>query len=169
MPLDCIKGATILSAEESDAFLTQEQRKCKWGGINSVWWLRTPGRRHDFAAYVYVDGQFRNDGALVTAPDINIRPALKISGLQYTDLSIGDHFTFGDYSFSVISNNLALCDESADLCQFNENSQDGNDYETSHIKTKIDEWFNETMRDEIDTENGLTPDSKIADANDFGF
>ena len=39
---DCIKGITILSVEEAENLLTEEQRICKYNDEACWWWLRSP-------------------------------------------------------------------------------------------------------------------------------
>ncbi len=45
----------------------------------STWWLRSPGRRSDFAARVLDDGMVRSGGDYVDAAGIAVRPALWVN------------------------------------------------------------------------------------------
>lgn len=179
IPLECIKCATLLSTEEAENLLTIEERKCKGtqeainNGLfvadngNSCYWLRSAGYSDGFACIVSFVGCVYNYYS-VRYPNIGIRPAL-ILNLQSSNLRVGDGFEFGDYTFKIISNSLALCDVIIDVCPFNQNKKDGNDYETSCIKKKVDEWFNQCIQDIKDISQGLKTDKMIADEMDLGF
>ena len=114
---DCIKGITLLSTEEAENLLTKEQRKCKYNNKPCWWWLRSPGFHQDIAAYVYNDGSVYYNGDIVNIGSGCVRPALILSTLKSSNLKsieklgVGEHFEFGGYTFTIISNKLALCDE----------------------------------------------------------
>ena len=151
---DCIKGITLLSAEEAENLLTEEQRKCKFEGERCCWWLRTPGNNQDRAAFVNGDGSVRYYGIIVYFAFDCVRPALILSTLKSSnlksieELGVGEHFEFGGYTFTVISNKYALCDEVIAETAFREDreAKDANVYEKSDVKKFIDNWFRENYK-----------------------
>ena len=170
---DCIKGITLLSADEAENLLTEEQRKCKYNNEPCWWWLRSPGGgggwvRDEFlsdgyspeeidqmfAAYVNLVGSVRYVGYNVCNDIGCVRPALILSNLKSSnlksieELGVGEHFEFGGYTFTVISNKYALCDEAIDEMAFREDyeAKDANVYEKSDVKKFLDNWFRENYK-----------------------
>ena len=78
----------LLSVEEANTYLTQEERKCRptpyaklhnaWYGDYDFcyWWLRSPGSNRDSAAYVSCGGVVRNYGNYVDNDSNAIRMAI---------------------------------------------------------------------------------------------
>ena len=151
---DCIKGITLLSVEEAGNLLTKEQRKCTYNGERCCWWLRTPGYSQYSAAYVSSDGSVYFSGNLVDYDRGCVRPALILSNLKSSnlksieELGVGEHFEFGGYTFTVISNKYALCDEAIAEMAFREDyeAKDANVYEKSDVKKFLDNWFRENYK-----------------------
>ena len=150
---DCIEGITLLSAEEAENLLTEEQRKCKYKYDNEEcwWWLRSPGMYQDYAAGVDYDGSvcYRVSNGYGC-----VRPALKLSTLKSSnlksieELGVGERFEFGESTFTVISNKYALCDEAIEEMAFREDrkAKDANVYEKSDVKKFLDNWFRENYK-----------------------
>ena len=134
-----INGATLLSVEEAENLLTMEDRKYRcW------WWLRSPGDFSDCAASVYGGGDVYYRGYGVDSEGDCVRPALKISNLQSSNLLIGDVFEVGDWKFKVISENLAwLYEQDIGSHRFDEET---NIYEQSEIKQIVDNWFEKEIK-----------------------
>ena len=150
---DCIKGITLLSTKEAENLLTEEQRICKYNN-EECWWLRSPGYYKGRAAYVYFDGSVNYFGHRVSPANYCVRPALILSTLKSSnlksieELGAGERFEFGGYTFTIISNKLALCDEAIAKMAFREDweAKDANDYEKSDIKKFLDNWFRENYK-----------------------
>ena len=129
-----ITGATLLSIEEAEEYLTVEERKYDYW-----WWLRSPGFYSYFATYV-THGDY--NGYYVNYPDVCVRPALQIKNLKFSNLEIEDIFEIGGYKFKIISENLAwMYKQNLGYYVFNESLEDGNDYETSNVKKIVDKWY----------------------------
>jgi len=133
----------LLSIEEAENLLTQEERECTYQGKPCWWWLRSPGSYSDRAACVDRGGLVYYIGDRVNYVNDCVRPAL-ILNLSSSNLQIGDIFEFGEYKFKVISSGYALCEEAIDRCAFRKDwkSKDANVYEKSDIKKFVDNWFN---------------------------
>ena len=139
-----ITGATLLSVEEAKQ-LNGDMLKA-----SDNWWLRSPGDIARIAAFVYgVDGHVNVYGLYVTYA-FGVRPALEITNLESSIYQIGDTLSFGDHSFTIISEKYALCDEIIEKRPFCNDYKKGNDYETSDIKVFVDNWFDRTK--ELETE-----------------
>lgn len=135
-----ITGATLLSVEEAKQ-LDENTLKAK-----DNWRLRSPGFYDYRAAFVYgVNGDVYDSGDGVDQ-SFGVRPALKINGLESSNLEIGDTITFGDHSFTIISDKYALCDDIIGEYPFRKDwrAKDANNYEASDIKKHIDDWFIQT-------------------------
>ena len=151
---DCIEGITLLSAEEAENLLTKEQRICKFEGEERCWWLRSPGDDRHRAAYVYGSGSVNFRGNYVYYVDDCVRPALILSNLKSSnlksikELGVGEHFEFGGYTFTIISNKLALCDEAIAKMAFRKDrkSEDANQYSKSDVKKFLENWFRENYK-----------------------
>lgn len=130
-----INGITLLSDEEYEA--TKKHIK----PIYLDWWLRTPSTSDIHAKYVGWNNGVSYAGAPVFN-DEGVRPALKIN-LDNTNLKINDSFEFGEYKWTVISDNYALCD--IPLCRMpfkhNATGSNENNYEESDVKEFIESWL----------------------------
>ena len=132
-----ITRATLLSIEEAKQ-LDENTLKAK-----DSWWLRSPGELDFKAAFVFGDGcDIVNKGNYVEG-SFGVRPALEINGLELSNLKIGSSITFGDHSFTIISDKYALCDDIIGEYAFRKDwrAKDANNYETSDVKKYIDDWF----------------------------
>lgn len=139
-----IKLATLLSVEEAQTLLTQEERVYDYW-----WWLRSPGYNQYDATHVNLDGSVSYYGYSVDYGDDCVRPALKIS-LKYSDYRIGDIFKFGNKIFKILSDDLAFCLEDIGTHCFRKDWQapDANIYEVSDVKKFIDAWFEQAKNKE---------------------
>ena len=145
---DIVKGITLLSVEEAKNLLTQEQRKCKYNNKPCWWWLRSPGSYQYDAAAVSSVGSVNYFGRTVDYDDVCVRPALILSNLKSSNLKSGDKFKFGGYTFTVISEEYALCDEAIAEMAFRKDrkAKDANVYEKSDVKKFLDNWCAEYFR-----------------------
>ena len=72
----------LLSIKEARAlFPDDEHRKCRINGFSCFWWLRTPVKYSDFAAYVDYDGSINTDGFFVAGKTGCVRPAMIVKGI----------------------------------------------------------------------------------------
>lgn len=129
---------TLLSREEYDA------AKSIIPLISNWWWLRTP-YLSAVANVCYVD----DVGFVRVAYVDNIlgaRPALKIQNLKSSNLNIGAKFSFAGHEWTVISNELALCDDLIGYTSFRKDwrAEDVNDYERSDIRNRLKNWTSES-------------------------
>lgn len=128
-----ILGATLLSIEEVETLLTQEERKYK-----NWWWLRSPGIGSDHAAFVYDFGFVNTLGYHIDYTFGTVRPTLIIK--LNSNFKIGDIFIFNNKKFKIISKEYAFCLEDIKKTYF---SKYNNNYEKSNIKKYVDNWFKE--------------------------
>ena len=134
-----INGATLLSIEEAENLLAAKERK-----YHCWWWLRSPGYYSGDAAHVHGGGDLDCLGCGVYNVGSYVRPALKISNLESSNLLIGDVFEVGDWKFKVISENLAwLYKQDIGDHRFDEKT---NVYEQSEIKQFVDNWFEKEIK-----------------------
>lgn len=127
-------GLKLLSTEEYDKYKDNIKRVDFW------WWLSSVGYYGSRAFNVYYDDNVYSDN--VNSKFGSVRPALI---LKTNTLSIGGKFKFYGYSWTVISEKFALCDQAFCRMAFRENwnTGDTNSYEVSDIKKYLDEqWEN---------------------------
>ena len=107
------------------------------------WWLRSPYFRSSNNAGEVVDDGWvdildvdRTDGA---------RPALKIRNLVSSNLKIKDQIQLAGYTWTVIAEDIILCDEIVGHTAFKKDwkAQDANVYEKSDIKAWLKNWAKE--------------------------
>ena len=130
-----IEEITLLSVEEAESLLTKYPNLVG----HSVWWLRTAGSDPYNAWVVYFD---RVQKGAHIADDNDIRPVLRISNLKSLNISEGDQIEVGGESWTVISDNLALCDRFVGRTQFRHYSRASTAmlYEKSDGKRWINKW-----------------------------
>lgn len=145
-----ITGITLLSTEEAEN-IPRELRS-----MHDFWWLRSPGCFEGNAAIVKYDGLISLDGYYVDRNRYGVRPAL-IFDPESSDLKLKDEFRMAGYNWTVITENMALCNGIIAYKPFREDWQakDANNYEKSDIKTYLENWAKEN--DII-----VTPKKKIA-------
>ena len=132
-----ITGITLLSVKEADA-LPLDIR-----GIGKPWWLRSPGGDDDYVAVVYGDGYVYINGHCVHDA-YGVRPAL-IVNLESSGLEIGDKFKLAEQTWTIISDEYALCDDIIDVRAFRyeDKAFDANDFEKSDVKKFLKSWARE--------------------------
>lgn len=140
-----ITGITLLSAEEAKQLDNELLRKSKLG----FWWLRSPGDYGIGAAFVDGDYGLVNAHGLSVLDEFGVRPALRISNLSSFNFHINDKFDFAGYTWTIISNDYALCDDYIGEHCFRKEwkAKDANDYEASDIKKYIENWYKENMKE----------------------
>lgn len=139
-----IQGITLLSIEEYEAY------RPYIGPAGYTWWLRSTGNYSAYAACVGSRGYVDSYGQVVGYNDIAVRPALQITNLESANIKIGDKFCLFGYKWTVISKELALCDEVVGKHAFREDwqAEGTNDYEKSDVKRFLEEWFDERCKEE---------------------
>lgn len=133
-----VSGISLISIDEYE--------KCKEfvPNIGRWWWLRSPGNSGSSAACVYYDGAVFPHGCHVSVSGGAVRPAL-FCNPKSSNLQIKDKFWYKDYGWTVISNNMALCDMAVGNTMFNIDweSFHANVYERSDIKIWLKIWGKE--------------------------
>lgn len=131
-----LTGATLLSIEEYKAY------KDVIPDIDNWWWLRSPGYYASYAAFVGNCGFVCTHGYYVLDDSIGVRPALCFNQ-SGNPLIKGDKVLIGGYKFTVISDNMMLCDTAISNSCFSRTSKTPyiNDYEKSCVKKVVDKWF----------------------------
>ncbi len=132
-----ITGVTLLPIEEARE-VDEDMLKA-----DQDWWLGSRGLYDDIAACVYGDDGYVDDYGNIVLFSFGVRPALKISNLEYSSLKIGDSITFGDHDFTILSDRYALCNDIIGECVFRQDwkAKDANEYEASDVKKYVDDWF----------------------------
>lgn len=171
MPLECIRGVTLLSVEEAENLLTQWERICIYKEYPYWWWLRSPGSSEDYAAYVGTDGTIYRSGVRTDFDNNCVRPVLILSDIGSSNLQIGDIFEFGDNNFKIISSKYALCERAIEKCAFRKDSGErgANVYEKSDVKKIVDKWFACGMQDEMWINDRTNSTLKTENGIDWGF
>ena len=133
-----VKGIALLSIEEYDNL------KHKISRIDGYWWLRSPGYSADSAACVF--GAYGRDLVLGfnVSGKLGVRPALHIGNPESSSLQIGDRIEVANYTWTIISDTMALCDDIISDQPFREDwkADNANDYEASDIKRFLEDWWN---------------------------
>lgn len=133
-------GATLLSIEEYKA--------CK-DVIPNIdadwWWLRSRGAFSFTAGAVYKN-ELDEEGINIRDDEVLVRPALYFNlspDPNFSALNIGDKVEVEGLIFTVISDNIMLCDTSIGEWAFQShlNVKDANNYELSDVKIFIDRWY----------------------------
>lgn len=130
-----IVSATLLTVEEAKQ-LPQEILTA----AHDSWWLCSPGDEDRYAACVFgEDAHIYGDGEYVDMK-LGVRPAIIFKS---SELEVGDKFKAFDYEWTVISSNMALCNDVIGRSCFRIEWQfaDANVYEKSDIKKYVDNWF----------------------------
>lgn len=126
--------ATLLTEEE---YCANRERIASLAGW---WWLRSPGLHQRNAAYVSIVGSLGT--SRVNIGRGCVRPALKIRNLKSSDLQISDQFVLAGHTWTVIAEDIALCDDSIGRSAFREDwrAANANDYERSDVKKSVEKW-----------------------------
>lgn len=134
-----ILDVTLLSEEEHE--------KCKSiiPEMNEWWWLRSPGSSQHSAADVKSDSSLHSNR--VDFELVVVRPALFI--LKSPSLRIGDKFNLAGYTWTVIDETIAICNNHIGIHCFRENwkAEDANVYEASDVKKYLENWAKEALCD----------------------
>ena len=136
-----IKEVTLLSLEEYEA---SKKRIASIG--ECIWWLRTPGiNENDHSVMIVINTQVHKPGAFVDSEIIDVRPAIKFYDMQSSDLNIGESFQMAGYRWTVISKDIALCDDVIGNAKFREGEycENANNYEDSDVKKFLKKWASE--------------------------
>ena len=140
IPLEVeIKDITLLSIDEYEA--------CKntVPSVDGWWWLRSPGYYSNSAASVDRGGGVDDDGNYVDYDHYAVRPALVY---ESNYLQFEDKVKILNYTWTVISKNILLCDDIVGYTCFREDWRvdDANDYEKSDIKKWLENWWKERVK-----------------------
>lgn len=135
-----INGITLLSKEE---YITY---KNEISNVDNSWWLRSPDSDDIRVAAVSGIGSIYYFIGDTAGYNVGVRPALKIN-LESSSSRVGDGFLWAHHSWTVISENYAICDSIIEKRPFNENLESGNDYNVSDIKSWLENWFNSNIEE----------------------
>ena len=126
-----IMGITLISREEMKGLPTVAV------DVDTDWWLRSPGLDRSYAMFA----RGRKDGDTFVDEELGIRPALQYQTSDH--LQIGDKVDVFGYGWTVISDNLMLCDEVIGKMVFREDweADNANSYESSDIKKWLESWY----------------------------
>ena len=125
-----VREITLLSLEEYNA-------NCRFiTNLDNWWWLRSPGYYGGGVACVLMDGDIEHYGFSEDA-ERSVRPALRI--VPENGIEKGDRIWAGGMPWTVISENLLLCDQSIGEMAFRNDCQT-NKFELSDVKKLLDSW-----------------------------
>lgn len=132
-----IKDITLLTIEE--AFALPDDLLY----IGRIWWLQSHGGTCWDAAYVNYMGFISDKGSSVDT-NWEVRPALVID-FDSSNFEVGDKFFLAGYPWTIISDRLALCDDTVGSSVFRykhdvENKIDANNFILSDIRKWLYEW-----------------------------
>ena len=149
-----IQYVTLLSEEEYLAYRLEIPLVS-----DSKWWLKTPDETSQY--YVRSVGTTgETSGSQVGTTTIGVRPAL-ICDLSNTELEVGDKISLANYSWTVISDSIILCDECVGTTRFHDASNytglDYNLYASSDLKVWLDAWVVENICTPTYNEYGRSP------------
>ena len=133
-----ISEVTIPSVDEIEKI----DEKLRLAGDN--YWLRSPGDRNDRAAFV--DGGSGSVNARGYGVDYThgVRPALIIPNLDDAGYSTGDRLgPLAGYTWTVISNDMVLCDDLIGKAFFDKGLYYENTYDYSSLKSYVENWAKE--------------------------
>ena len=138
-----ISGITLLSVEEYLQCRNIVPITHCW------WWLRSPGLSSSYVADVSIDGSVSYYGYSVYIGYGAVRPGLVFNS-KSSNLQIGDKIELANYTWTVINNDMMLCDESIGNTCFRKDwrAYDANDYEKSDIKVWLENWLENKIREE---------------------
>lgn len=108
--------------------------------INKWWWLCSPGGGMYYAVFVYGDGSLSAN--FVNTNNGCVRPVLRIRNFRSCNLLIENKFELAGYTWTVLSDDLALCDKEIGRTCFREDidAEDANVYKKSDIKKYLKKW-----------------------------
>ncbi len=131
-----IAEVTLLSAEEHKLY------KERIPAVHCWWWLRSPGGGIDRAENVRSEETTDFRGDLVVHGRCAVRPVLKIHNLLAANLKVLDRFILAEHTWTVISEDLAICDDTVGKTCFREDwrAEDANVFEVSDIKGWLIVW-----------------------------
>ena len=148
-----ITGITLLSVDEYMA------AREIIGPIKKRWWLRSPGvlkfKEGEFCEMVsdvaFVDDEIGvvDEGGENVSESFGVRPALIISNMGSSDLRIGDKIEIAGCRWTIIPNDMALCDRFIAKGPFrvDDGADDASVYEVSDVKKYIENWWSEADAD----------------------
>ena len=142
-----ITGITLLSDDEYEAVADKVKITAfSWSG---KWWLRSPGYIGRSAAFVNGEDGSVDDCGDFVEEEFGVRPALKISNLESSNLQIGDKIEVAGYKWTVIPNDMALCDSIIAKGPFRKDGEaaDADNYDVSDVKKYIENWWSEADAD----------------------
>lgn len=137
-----IQGISLLSVQEYNAYIDNISTY-----FEHIWWLRNPGRDVDKATCVSChndySGTYVGDGSLINLY-YYVRPVIIAN---FKSCRIGDKIEFAKHRWTVISKDMMFIDDDIGDCAFNENIEEGNDYNNSTVKAYCEKWLSSHIND----------------------
>ena len=128
-PYPDFEGITLLSKDEA------EQVKKNTLSCGKNWWLRSSG---DDVACVSAKGYILS--GMSVHESAGIRPALRIAHPESSGIKVGDELHVADKTWTVVTDNLALCNDIIAYDVFCRWYQPDANFESSNIKNWLEKW-----------------------------
>ena len=128
---------TLLSIEEAEK-VNQNIRACGYD-----WWLRSAGSGAQCVAFVTPEGEIDTTGWETDSMWPGVRPALEVDNLKMAGLEIGNKVRVASKVWTVIADNLLLCNEFIGFDCFNTEKRaegDMTNYEKSQVRILLMCW-----------------------------
>ena len=113
--------------------------------IYKAWWLCSSHIDDDIMAGVVGSHGSLDNNYTDSSGSFSVRPALRIRNLASQHLKIGDVIELAGYTWTVISDDMAICDAVVGKCCFRKDwrAPDAGTYDKSDIKRWIEAWARE--------------------------
>ena len=127
-----IKGITLLSSTEFEKF------KKIIPSTFHRWWLRDALKINN----EYFPCLVENDGRIFPLPKRNIKYGIRPVLLIESDMEVGTEFNFARYDWTVLNNDMAICNWiiGQELFKKDLTAEDFHEYDTSDIKKYLIDW-----------------------------
>lgn len=134
-----VQDVTLLSVDEAEC-LSDDMRviEGRW------WWLRSVYDDNIYISLMDGKGSVYHEPVENSSFDFEstfgVRPVLKVGNLASLNLTKGDKFIVNYTPYTVISDDMVLCDNIITSMEFGSNSPRDNFFETSYVKQYIEDW-----------------------------
>ena len=126
-------GITLLSKDEYESNFDIIEPLDHW------WWLRSPGYFKETAEYVARDGSVKYRYVNFISQDVR---HVLIGNFKSSGLLRGDKFELANFMWTVLTDDIALCDKSVGSTYFRMKYyvNNANDFDASDIKEWLYDW-----------------------------
>lgn len=132
----------LLSIEEYKKYIDEIPHMTTW------WWLRSPGYNSRGVAFMSSYGYVGYDIHL-SYDNGAVRPALKYTNLNTIKSKDKDCFVWNETKWKIIDEEKKIAISCLPIT-FERFDNDSNDYASSEIREWLLNWFEESVKDEID-------------------